>query len=116
MKKITTWSIYRFNPATYLSLSKVKILIHSAMSLSFFFFIFNDLRREVIVHLDDIDGIIDHQYLNFRFITICYMKSYPPFIFIWNPKVIIEGGVMNVLISTSGVPSKWCVCVCAPTK
>ena len=78
----------------------------------------------MIVHFDDIDGIIDHQCLNIRFITICYMKSYPPFIFIWNPKVIIEGGevggggggVMNVLISTSGVPSKWCVCVCAPTK
>ena len=35
------------------------------------FIMFNDLWWEVIARLVDIDGIIDHHYLNISFIAVC---------------------------------------------
>jgi hypothetical protein len=55
----------RFNPATLLSLSQARTWISNVMSWSFY--IFSDLRREVIV---DIGGIVDLHCLNSLFITL----------------------------------------------
>jgi len=45
----------------------VKPRLGFPMSYVMVFFIFNDLRREVIVRYVDICGIVDHQCLNFLF-------------------------------------------------
>jgi hypothetical protein len=44
--------------------------------MSQIFLMFNDLRREVIIHSVDIDGIGDHHGLNFLFIIKKYLINY----------------------------------------
>ena len=71
MKQLTCGIIFwihisRFNPITFLCLSKAKIWISNVICSAFFFGV------EVIYRFVDIGGIVDHHCLNFLFIIILY--------------------------------------------
>jgi hypothetical protein len=60
---VCSWdTIYRFNPATFLCLSKARTWIFKAISGGLF--VFNGLRLVLIVRFVDIGGIVDHHCLN----------------------------------------------------
>ena len=58
-----------FNPTTFLCLSQ-DFQHHK----SWYFFVFSDLRQEVVVRFVDIGGIVDHHRLHFLFIMTCFFQ------------------------------------------
>ena len=55
--------IKRFNTVTFMCLSQVMTCISNTICRGHFF-LFSDLRSEVVVRFVDIDGIVDHHCLN----------------------------------------------------
>jgi len=58
----------RFNTTTVLCLSQTRTWISNTICRGFF--VFNELRSEVIVHFVDIGGIVDHQCINIFFMNL----------------------------------------------
>ena len=61
---INPYPIIRFNPVTFVCLSKARTWISNAICNVVFFFVFSELWLEEIVRFVDIGGLISHRCLN----------------------------------------------------
>jgi hypothetical protein len=62
--------INQLNPATFVCACLTSGPVFPTSYMLWCFFVFSELRWEVIVYFVDIGGIVDHHWLNFLFITI----------------------------------------------